>query len=127
MLKFNSILIFSENPDKLAEFYEKVFDKKPAMAEGGYTSFEVGQGWITFGPHDKVKGSNMNPERVMWNFETHDLMDEFDRIKALGVKVIKEPKEGDDTGGSIATFEDPDGNYFQLMKPFEEMTEQMKN
>jgi predicted enzyme related to lactoylglutathione lyase len=124
-MKFNSILVFSENPDKLAEFYEKVFDKQPAMKEYGYTSFDLGPAWITFGPHDKIKGVNATPERVMWNFETTELQTEFNRIKSLGVKVIKEPKEDDDTGGAIATFEDPDGNYFQITKPFDEMKEQM--
>jgi predicted enzyme related to lactoylglutathione lyase len=27
---------------------------------------------------------------------------------------------GENTGGWIATFADPDGNYFQLMTPWEE-------
>lgn len=119
MLNFNSILIFSENPKELAEFYSKVFDKKPDMEMEGYFGFQVGAAWITFGPHDKVKGKSSNPERVMWNFETRDIKEEFERIKATGAKVVKEPT--DDAEGAIATFEDPDGNYFQLMPPFEDM------
>jgi predicted enzyme related to lactoylglutathione lyase len=119
MLNFNSILVFSENPKELAEFYSKVFDKKFDMEMEGYYGFEVGAAWITIGPHDKVHGKNSTPERVMWNFETRDIKGEFERIKATGAKVVKEPT--DDAEGAIATFEDPDGNYFQLMPPFEDM------
>ena len=55
------------------------------------------------------------------NFETKDVKEEFDRIKELGAHVIAEPyKMGEDSEGWIATFADPDGNYFQLMTPWEE-------
>jgi len=41
-------------------------------------------------------------------------------LKAAGATVVTEPYsfeiEGSQ-GSSIATFEDPDGNYFQLMSP----------
>lgn len=124
MLNFNSILVFSENPEELANFYEKVFDKKPEMKMEGYTGFQVGVGWVTIGPHDKVKGKSGSPERIMFNFETEDVTGEFERIKELGAKVIAAPygpKEEPD--GKIATFEDPDGNYFQLMSPMPDMTE----
>lgn len=120
MLNFKSILLFSENPKKLSGFYKEVFQKDPDMEEGGYFGFLVGSGFFTVGPHDKVHGKNPNPERIMFNFETRDVKKEFERIKNLGAKVIAEPyqmEEGDE--GWIATFTDPDGNYFQLMSPWE--------
>ena len=122
MLNFNSILVFSENPEELATFYEKVFDKKPEMKMEGYTGFQVGVGWITIGPHDKVKGKSNNPERIMFNLETEDVKGEFNRIKELGAEVIADPygdeeKPMEEGGGLVATFADPDGNYFQLMSP----------
>ena len=44
--------------------------------------------------------------------------EEFERIKAIdGAKVVKEPYEMQ--GSWIATLSDPDGNYFQLMTPWE--------
>lgn len=118
MLNFNSILVFSENPSALAAFYEKVFQKEPDWNEGGYTGFMLGGAAITIGPHDKVTGKSQNPERIMFNFETEDVQGEFDRIKELGAEIIAEPygfEEGEE--GKIATFADPDGNYFQLMTP----------
>jgi predicted enzyme related to lactoylglutathione lyase len=53
----------------------------------------------------------------MINFETQQVKEEFERIKALGSTVIKEPYEME--GGWIATLADPDGNYFQLVTPME--------
>lgn len=118
MLNYNSCLIFSEAPDKLAEFYEKVFAMKPVWDEGGYKSYKVGDGVITFGPHDKVHGKNSNPERIMINFETPDVAKEFDRIKQLGATVVAEPYHvGESPDDMIATLADPDGNYFQLFTP----------
>lgn len=119
-LNFNSILVFSENPEKLKDFYEKVFEKKPDMDDGGYFGFTVGSAFVTFGPHDKVKGESKFPERILINFETTDTKGEFERIKALGAKVIAEPYKMGETGGEIATFADPDGNYFQLLPPWKD-------
>jgi predicted enzyme related to lactoylglutathione lyase len=119
MLKFNSILLFSENPKELTEFYKEVFDTTPAFEDGGYCGFQLGPAMFVIGPHDKVKGENKMPERVLFNFETEDINDDFERIKKLGAKVIKEPYDpsGDSGEMSIATFADPDGNYFQLTTP----------
>ena len=119
MLNFNSILLFSENPKKLADFYGKVFDKKPEMEDGGYTGFLVGSCFLNIGPHDKVKGKSSNPERIMFNFETDDVKGEFERIEKLGAKVIAKPYQMGEWDGWIATLADPDGNYFQLMTPWD--------
>jgi len=119
MLKFNSVLLFSENPKELAEFYKKVFDTTPAFEDGGYSGFQLGQGMFVIGPHDKIHGENKTPERVIFNFETEDVKGEFERIKRLDAKVIKEPYDPSGKGGemSLATFADSDGNYFQLAAP----------
>lgn len=119
MLKFNSVLLFSENPKDLTEFYKQVFDVTPAFEDGGYCGFQLGQGMFIIGPHDKVHGENKTPERVIFNFETDDVDGEFKRIKEVGAKVVKEPYDPSESGGemSLATFADPDGNYFQLASP----------
>ena len=122
MLNFSSILLFSENPTALVEFYKKVFEKEPDWFGGDFSAFQVGTGSIVIGPHEKVKGPNSNPERIMFNLETEDILGEFDRIKGLGTKVIADPyhpkEEENDEEGKIGTFEDPDGNFFQLMTPW---------
>ncbi len=117
MLNLNSLMIGTQDPQKLAAFYEKVVGKKADMEEGGWYGWSVGSCFLSIGEHDKVKGKSQNPERLILNFETKEVKEEFERIKKLGAKVIKEPYEMG--GGWIATFEDPDGNYFQLMTPWE--------
>ncbi len=115
MLGLDSILVFSENPKKLGEFYSKVLDEKPGWTEGEYVGFKVGTSFIMVGPHDKVHGMNRTPERILINFSTKDVEKEFKRIEKLGAKVIAKPyhpKEDDKM--MLATFADPDGNYFQL-------------
>ncbi len=121
MLNLNSIMIGSENPKVLAEFYEKVLGKKPDMAEEGWYGFNAGNCFMSIGSHDKVKGKSNNPERLIMNFETKEVKKEFERIKGLGSTVVAEPYqmgEGDESAW-IATFADPEGNYFQLMPPWE--------
>ena len=117
MLAFQSILLASEHPKKLSEFYKKVFNVDPEMEDGDWTGYNVGGGHVAIGPHDKVKGKSSNPERIMFNLTTEDVKGEFERIKGYGTKVVADPYE---MGGGmwIATLEDPDGNYFQLTTPW---------
>jgi len=112
------VLIFSENPKKLSEFYKKVFQQKSIWDEGEYSGFKLGAGMVMVGPHDKVHGASKNPERIIINFETKDVEKEFERIKKLGAKVIAKPYHPmEEKKMTLATFADPDGNYFQLASP----------
>jgi len=118
MLNLNSLLLFSETPKRLVDFYRQVLAHEPKWEEGEYSGFEVGAGALVIGPHTKVHGQNKNPERIMFNFETGDVKGEFERIKGLGAKVIAQPYHmGDDEDFLIATLADPEGNYFQLVSP----------
>lgn len=115
-MNFNSILIGSENPDRLVEYYTKLFGD--GWADGGYTGWTLGQGAITVGPHDQVHGKNPAPGRIIFNIESDDVKADFERFKAAGATVIAEPYTFEQAPGSwIATFADPDDNYFQLMSP----------
>ncbi len=119
MLNFGSILIGSENPQQLVEFYGKVFEKQPDMSDGDFQGFVAGKTFMGIGPHDKIKGVNPQPERILFNFETKNVKEEAERIKGLGAKVIAQPYQMGEGDTWIATFADPDGNYFQLMTPWE--------
>ncbi|HET9724228.1 MAG TPA: VOC family protein [Actinomycetota bacterium] len=119
-MDLNGILIGSEDPERLAGFYTGLFGK-PVMEDAGYTSWQLGTGWLTVGGHDQVTGKSTHPGRVIWNLETADVRGEFERLKAAGAIVVREPY---DPGGPpegpqmlIATLADPDDNYFQLMSP----------
>ncbi|MDQ4107231.1 MAG: hypothetical protein M3138_00280, partial [Actinomycetota bacterium] len=65
-MDMNSILIGSEDPKSLADYYTKLFGE-PGWKEGGYTGWQIGTGWVTLGPHDQVKGKNTQPGRLLWN------------------------------------------------------------
>ena len=120
MLNLNSLLLFSEAPKRLVDFYRQVFAREPKWHEGEYNGFEAGACALVIGPHSEVQGRNKNPERIMFNFETSDVKGEFERMKGLGAKVIAEPYHmGNERDHLIATLADPDGNYFQLMSPMQ--------
>jgi predicted enzyme related to lactoylglutathione lyase len=119
VVNLNSILIGSENPQRLAGYYKRLFGE-PGWDQDGYTGWQVGSGWITVGPHDQVRGQNAQPGRLIWNIECADVNGEFNRFKTAGATVVQEPYHpGEEPEGWIATLSDPDGNYFQLMSPMQ--------
>jgi predicted enzyme related to lactoylglutathione lyase len=116
-MNFNSILIGSADPKRLVDYYTKLFGK-PGMADGDYTGWLLGSGFVSIGPHSEVSGKNAQPGRLIWNIETADVEGEFARMKAAGAIVIREPYGFEGYPDSrIATLADPDDNYFQLMTP----------
>jgi predicted enzyme related to lactoylglutathione lyase len=119
-MNFNNILIGSEDPQRLADYYSRLFGA-PVFAGSGYSSWRIGSGGITVGPHDQVKGKNGTPGRLIWNIESEDVKGDYARLVAAGALVVREPYEFADGGQTawIATFADPDDNYFQLTSPFE--------
>ncbi len=117
MLNLNSVMIGTKQLKTLATFYEKVIGKPADMVDGenGFYGWQVGSAYLSVLEHSEMGGSAKNPGRVMFNFETSQVKEEFERIKALGGAVISAPYEMG--GGWIATLADPDGNYFQLVTP----------
>jgi len=117
MLNLNSIMIGTKQIKVLADFYEKVLGKPAEMAdaENGFYGWQVGATYFSILDHSEMGGRTKDPGRVMINFETSQVKEEFERIKAQGATVIREPYEMG--GGWIATLADPDGNYFQLVTP----------
>lgn len=122
MLNLNSIMIGTQKPKKLADFYEQVIGKKPDMQEGNWSGWQVGNCFLNIGEHSEVpEAQAKEPQRIIINFETKEVKEEFDRIKDIdGVSIVKEPYQMDDWSGWIATLADPDGNYFQLMTPWDQ-------
>ena len=118
-MDFNNVLIGSEDPQRLVDYYTKLLGT-PGFSDGGYSGWQVGSGFISIGPHSEVHGKNTHPGRLILNFETQDVQGDFDRMVAAGAIVIKEPYTFEEQPGSwIATLADPDDNYFQLTSPFE--------
>jgi predicted enzyme related to lactoylglutathione lyase len=117
MLNLNSVMIGTKQAPALVSFYEKVLEKPAEMTdqENGFWGWQVGSTYFSILNHSEMGGNTKDPGRVMFNFETAQVKEEFERIKAAGATVIREPYEMG--GGWIATLADPDGNYFQLVNP----------
>ena len=117
MLNLNSIMLGTKQSQVLADFYEKIIGKPAEMVdkENGFYGWQVGSAFIGVLEHSEMEGKAKDPGRVMFNFETAQVKEEFERMKAAGAVVIKEPY--DIQGGWVATLADPDGNYFQLVTP----------
>jgi predicted enzyme related to lactoylglutathione lyase len=117
MLNLNSVMIGTKQSQVLAAFYEKVIGKPADMVdnENGFFGWQVGSAYLSVLEHSEMGGSTKDPGRVMLNFETSEVKEEFERIRAAGAAVIREPYEMG--GGWVATLADPDGNYFQLVTP----------
>lgn len=117
MLNLNSVMIGTKQPKVLAAFYENVLGKPADMVDdvNGFYGWQVGTTYLSVLEHSEMVGRTKDPGRVMINFETPHVKEEFERIKALGGMVVREPYDME--GGWIATLADPDGNYFQLVSP----------
>jgi predicted enzyme related to lactoylglutathione lyase len=116
-MNFNSVLIGSEDPQRLTEYYRKLFGE-PTWDDGGYTGWQIGSGGLSIGPHSEVVGKNVHPGRIILNIESSDVKGDFERLKAAGATVIREPYNFEQAPDSwVATFADPDDNYFQLVSP----------
>lgn len=127
-LNLSSIMIATENAKVLQNFYTKVFQQEMNEMMG----WMVGNTYFGVLEHSEVHGKSKEGPRIMFNLETVDVPGEFERISKIeGAEVIKEPyqmtmegemiEKGEETDGGfwIATLADPDGNYFQLMTPWE--------
>lgn len=117
MLNLNSVMIGTTRLKELAGFYAKVLGKPAEMEddENGFHGWMVGAAFFGVLEHSEMKGPSKDPGRLMFNFETSEVKEEFERIKAAGAVVVRAPYEMG--GGWIATLADPDGNYFQLITP----------
>jgi predicted enzyme related to lactoylglutathione lyase len=119
MLNLNSVMIGTKQVQALTAFYEKVIGRPADMVdpETGFAGWQVGSTFFTILDHSEMGGKAKDPGRVMFNFETAQVKEEFARVKAAGATIIREPYELG--GGWIATLADPDGNYFQFVTPME--------
>jgi len=115
------VLLSSENAKALAEFYQdKVgikIKEEYEMGEGK-SAFEMdaggGSGFM-INDHAEVKGRSSQPQRYILNFEVGNIDEAIKNIEGKSVKKIAD-KYHIEGYGYIATFEDLDGNYFQLVQ-----------
>ena len=116
-----SILLSSEDGQKLADFYkETVGLKRTQVMEMGENEekgfeFELSGVNLYIMDHSEVKGKSHDPSRVMFNLEVDDIEKETARLYKVGVKKVQDIYHIEGYG-LIATYEDIDGNYFQFVQ-----------
>lgn len=113
----NSVIIWTEDVKKLANFYRDTLGLKTADMGDEFALFEMGGAQLALGAHSEVKGKSKEPNRVMVNLDVDDAQAEFQRLKAKGVQFVREPSPEPAADGTIiATLQDPDGNTLQLFQ-----------
>ncbi len=115
-MKINNFLIniTSEDPERLKAFYGDVvgLEKNPDMGED---SFHAGGATIAIDGHSETKGAAKEPQRVLIDFMVDDLATEQARLESNGVKFLRTAGR-EWWGGVISTFQDPDGNFCQIIE-----------
>lgn len=116
--------IYANDPDKLAEFYTKMFDWKVSTVPGmDYRMVQSGEtdaqgmlkspGAINGGIARRPEGYNVNGSV---NYAMVDsIEDAVARAKSLGAKLTKD-KSAVPGMGWFAMFMDPEGNHFAVFK-----------
>jgi catechol 2,3-dioxygenase-like lactoylglutathione lyase family enzyme len=123
------VLIWSEDPDKLADFYMNVLGMKQVLKyelpdDYGY-ALEAGESlalWI--GKHGEIHGKAHEPFRHMINLYVANVQTCYEEIKDHpDVTIVQEPMITPPTRDlpeseqkHVCTFLDPDGNCLQFME-----------
>jgi len=120
------VSIFSENPDRLKEFYTNVLMFKETVkvdrpGEYGF-GIEVAKGYkLWIARHSEVKDKSNEKFRIMLSFYVDDIKGYFDKvIKESKVEILESPTlacvgiKGEER--IICSFLDPDSNLIQMVQ-----------
>lgn len=120
-MKLIGVMVNSDNPKVLGEFYGKIFGKPGWEQDGEWFGFDTGLGSLMIGPHSEVSGKAKEPQRLMISYEAEDVKAAYEKVKQAGAEVVAEPYQpspDDQPDMWLATLSDPDGNYIQISKPW---------
>lgn len=117
ILDLTGVLIHTtaERHQEMRDFYIDALELSPRSDRPGFTNFEFGSRRLTITVHDEIRGATREPVRIMLNFETDDIVADFERLIDHGAPSIRQPSK-ESWGGLVATSADPDGNVIQLME-----------
>ncbi len=107
--------LWSENPEKVSEFYEAVFDWKiNHIPEMNYRAVDTGgEGGINGGIMTPQKGPW--PGNLAFYIDVDDLDAHSEKIRAAGGKIVVDKMEVPGVG-QLSLFEDPDGRVLGMWK-----------
>ena len=127
--RLGGLVLGSTDPQRLYEWYRAAFAPEATPpAEMPVLALELGGTWLIFERRDDVAERAVEPGRVLFNIEVDDIRAAEKRLTDLGVtwiRPVSTPAPGDEDASRdeeteprvlLATVEDPDGNYPQLVE-----------
>jgi len=105
-LGIRRVILFVDDLNKMAEFYEKKLGLTIASREDGFVDFDAGA--VRLALHEGVS----NPGRTKICFFTPDVSKARKELTDRGIKMGPDPGPGD--GLKLCDGKDPEGNSFQL-------------
>ena len=119
--KISTVLIWTENFRRLADWYQSTFDLHKIEElnhpddTGVLFKFPSGDTTLWIGQHAGVHGVNPDAPRHMFNITVDSVSTAFIYLQQKKVPVIAEPFKAPTFDKYFATLADPDGNFIQLI------------
>lgn len=118
--KLDCLAIWSENPHRLAKWYQDVFELKETLRldapDDTGVGFDVGGILLWFGYHSDVKGLNKDPLRHILEFKVDNLEKVYEALNKANASIIREPSYAESIHADVVTAQDPEGNTIQFFK-----------
>jgi catechol 2,3-dioxygenase-like lactoylglutathione lyase family enzyme len=117
--RLTHLAIVTDRVSELRDFYRRVLRQEPSVNRSDYVEFSTTGGILSLwdlGGHEKQAPGSARARSnrtVMLEFEVADVDGEFDRIRQLGVEVVK-PITTQPWGNRSFYFRDPDGNLLNF-------------
>lgn len=121
--KISTIIIWSDNFRKLADWYLDVFhlhvieEINHPQDTGVLMEFPDGQPWLWVGKHSEIHGNNKDPLRIMYNINVDSVDKAYEYLLSKKVPIIAKPFKAPTFDKWFVTFSDPDGNTIQIIGP----------
>ena len=121
--KISTILIWSGDYRKLADWYRHIFNLKVNEElnhpddTGVLFEFPGGGPWLWIGKHSGIRGKSAEPLRIMFNITVDSVTHAYEHLVSEGAVCIAAPFKAPTMDKWFATFSDPDGNTFQTIGP----------
>lgn len=115
----STVLIWSENYKKLADWYIKrlglEIQEELLHPDDTGIRFRVGDVNLWIGQHSKVTGKNQDIHRHMFNFVVDSVEEAYKELEQKGVVFLAKPFKAPTFDKYFATFYDLDDNLVQLI------------
>ena len=111
-LRLGHLELFVRDPLRSRRFYEEVLGFEVVAVQGGHVWVKSGSLEILLRPGDHTSGSSYNSSSSAIVIYTDDLRATRTLLEQRGVTF-----SGNDGSDKCPTFQDPDGQWFQLVNP----------